>query len=319
MVKNGKHINGKQRWKCKNCNISRIKNNSFNTKLKELEMFTEWILNKNTVSKSSNFCRRTFENKTRWCWEIDPLINDTQGYEDVLFVDATHIKRLATCNIVISDKEPKAHIWTKNESSWGYEELLRKVIKPKAIVTDGGSIRAIKAVWREDVIIQRCLFHIKQYAIQKLSRKPKDIAGLELLDIVYMLLHLESTIDIKIWKELYDNWNKKYNSYLKEKSFNNNIGESKHQRKWWYKHKNLRSVRKHLNNALVNDQLFQHIYHDYIPKTNNKIEGGINSRIKELRRCHRGLSLDKMMRVFEWYLWSRSKNKNLKDFVKKST
>ena len=53
------------------------------------------------------------------------------------------------------------------------------------------------------------------------------------------------------------------------------------------------------------DRLFLYLKHD-IPNTTNYVEGGINSRLKELIRCHRGLDLSKQKKICEWYLASRS-------------
>jgi hypothetical protein len=288
LVKNGKHSNGKQRWFCRFCNSSKVNNNGdYKKKLSELKSFLDWILTKKTIDESTDKTIRTFYNKTSWCWEIDPL-QSKPSYSDILFIDGTHIKRRATCHIVIGDTEPKGHLWTRNETKEAYETLLEKIPKPKAIVTDGGCIGAIKSIWGDDVIIQRCLFHIKMFTIKKLSRKPKTDAGVELLHLVYDLFDIQDEKGILDWTSDFNDWCHKYNSFLKEKSYSKG-----NKKKWWYTHKNLRAVRTHLRKPLAENHLFQFIYHDFIPRTNNKIEGGINARLKELLRCHRGLKLNK--------------------------
>ena len=52
-----------------------------------------------------------------------------------------------------------------------------------------------------------------------------------------------------------------------------------------------------------------------IPNNSNYLEGGINSPLKNLLRCHRGLVLERQMRMFEWYLLSRSAT-TVNEFIK---
>jgi transposase-like protein len=63
--------------------------------------------------------------------------------------------------------------------------LLSKIPSPKFVVCDGkcGMINAIKEIWCTTVI-QRCQFHVKLNARQKLTLKPKTDAGKELLKLV---------------------------------------------------------------------------------------------------------------------------------------
>jgi hypothetical protein len=69
---------------------------------------------------------------------------------------------------------------------------------------------------------------------------------------------------------------------------------------------------------MLSGQIFAHIGND-IPNTNNKIEGGINARLKELRRCHRGVSIEHEKKLFDWVLWSKSEDPKLKNLIKNHT
>jgi len=62
-----------------------------------------------------------------------------------------------------------------------------------------------------------------------------------------------------------------------------------------------------------NNMLFLFI-ENAIPNNSNHLEGGINSPLKNLLRCHRGISSEHQMRMFEWYLLSRS-NTSINDFI----
>jgi len=59
----------------------------------------------------------------------------------------------------------------------------------------------------------------------------------------------------------------------------------------WYTHRKIRAARSLIRNALPH--LFIFIDHPYVPRTTNHVEGGVNSRLKELVHRHRGLRDDR--------------------------
>ena len=80
---------------------------------------------------------------------------------------------------------------------------------------------------------------------------------------------------------------------IKEKSYD---AEHKH---WWYTHKNLRKVVRHIENALPD--MFYYLDDKNIPKTTNGLEGRFNF-LKHHLNSHRGLSKSKRKNYFDWYL-----------------
>ena len=42
------------------------------------------------------------------------------------------------------------------------------------------------------------------------------------------------------------------------------------------------------------------------PSTNNRIEGGINSRLREMLRNHRGLSIERRIKAVYWWCYMHS-------------
>jgi hypothetical protein len=55
------------------------------------------------------------------------------------------------------------------------------------------------------------------------------------------------------------------------------------------------------------DNLFAHIECPGVPSTTNLVEGGINSRIKELLHRHRGMSLEHKKAIVAYFLNSRNR------------
>jgi len=51
-----------------------------------------------------------------------------------------------------------------------------------------------------------------------------------------------------------------------------------------------------------------------IPNNSNCLEGGINSPLKNLLRCHRGISLEHQKRMLEWYLLALSRT-SINNFI----
>ncbi len=81
------------------------------------------------------------------------------------------------------------------------------------------------------------------------------------------------------------------------------------QRRWWWTHQNLRSVRGVYRAMIKNNTLFTYLKplitnpqaRPY-RKTTSPCEGTINAAIKRLLSQHRGLSIDHACRPAEWYL-----------------
>ena len=82
---------------------------------------------------------------------------------------------------------------------------------------------------------------------------------------------------------------KRHAAFLKERSY----GEPKagKKRSWWYTHHNIRAARSLLRNALPH--LFTFVRYPHVPRTKNHVEGGVDSRLKELTHRHRGLPQDR--------------------------
>ncbi len=161
-----------------------------------------------------------------------------------------------------------------------------------SITSDGqkGLIKAVRDVF-PDAIHQRCIVHIQRVSLAYLTRSPKTEAGIELRDLVRGLHKIETYYDRDLWIECFNNWRKKYNDFLKEKS------ESDSGRKW-YTHKSLRKTRSLIKNALPN--MFYYLDDYRIPKSTNGLETRF-SFLKNSLKIHRGLSNENRKNFIVWY------------------
>ena len=123
-----------------------------------------------------------------------------------------------------------------------------------------------------------------------------------------------------------NNWIKRLeNRYLEHKEFINEISSKVYvnpndqndilEVTTWSRHKKLKSAYNHILYALKYNQLF-HYLEDTVPNTSNEVEGGINARLKELIRSHRGTTIIRKRLIVEWYLVSRSEG-GIEAFIKR--
>jgi hypothetical protein len=260
---------------------------------------------------------KEFQKKTKWCWKIKPVIDKPKSRDRLIFSDATFIHHDNCFLVARNEKHTVAYHWANSENKESYRQLFKQIKPPQFVIIDGNKscINAIKSL-HSDIKIQRCLFHIFSFIRQKLSLHPKTECGIELLGLAKYLFKVKTRTDAENWIRDYILWEHKYWDFLSQKSYSDDKKSS------WYTHKNIRSCRFHIRSVLKSKSLFRYIQY-CLPITNNYIEGGINARLKELKRCHRGLNLSKQKRMFEWYAWRRSENPDLEklfeNWVKKNT
>lgn len=162
-------------------------------------------------------------------------------------------------------------------------------------ITDGG--RGLTAALNHvypDVPKQRCLVHIQRLSLAWLTRSPKTQAGRDLRKLCLLLNQITTKRQRDQWIKVFEFWNTKYANFLKERT----IGPDG--KRWWYTHKSLRKVRRHILNALPH--MFLYLDHSRLPKDTNILEGAIFSPLKEIYRSHRGLSPEKRANFLAWYI-----------------
>ena len=181
------------------------------------------------------------------------------------------------------------------------KDLSWRGVTPEVVVCDAqrGLLKAIREVWPQ-VKIQRCLIHVVRQARTWLTQHPRTKAGRELLVLVKELPRIQTKRQKRRWVRMFWRWYRHHEKFLKDRSYSPSG-------KWWYTHRRLRGTRSLLKNALPD--LFRFVTDPSIPKTSNHVEGGLNSRLKELFRCHRGFSLQRKLILAAWYLALRQGQK----------
>lgn len=303
---------GRIRFHCARCRHGGIRRRPDHAQRRWQQVYVAWItgsLGLMEVARRQRVSLSTVQRHFRDCGSFTPLPRQPTDAIAGLILDGTGVARHQRVALIVRDPTCGPVTWTFAEresfdSWWRLLDSLRaEGMEPRFVVCDGhtGLLKALRHVWPH-VLIQRCLIHVVRQARLDLTQSPKTDAGLALLDLVNQILMIRTRRQRRRWLRAYRQWRHRHDAFLKERTLN-----PEGPRRWWYTHRKLRGVRSLLSNSLPD--LFHFIRHPEIPRTTNHVEGGINSRLKDLFRRHRGLSVDRKTTLTAWYLSSRQSPK----------
>jgi hypothetical protein len=321
LQKRGLTAAGTQRWYCPKCAKSNCRPRPDLERKLLLEHFVKWLLGKESqteaVTRLGLTTARSWRNKTAWCWDVKPpriLGASMPSSPGIILMDGTRIGHLT--NLIARTLDGVIG-WQYSpwESSGEWEKLISRIPAPQVAVVDGqkGVLKAIVNCW-PSTKIQRCHFHIWMNIRSKLTLHPKTPAGTELLLIARILLKGICSEEQKDqWlHELYS-FGIRYKQELRERTYGLTMPSGR--RRWWYTHRNLRSAYRQLVKLAESGQLFTYLEEVVvdtdtgnpvpIPRTTNHMEGGINNRLRDLQKLHRGLPVARQIRLADWYLHTR--------------
>lgn len=113
--------------------------------------------------------------------------------------------------------------------------------------------------------------------------RPKTAAGAELYMLSKDLLHLKNEKEAKDWTDKFIEWMKKYNRFLSQVTYDEKGNcHSTHERLLKAQRSVLKLIKEGNMFTYLDDGLKECL--DTIPSTNNRIEGGINSRLRAMLR-----------------------------------
>jgi len=189
-------------------------------------------------------------------------------------------------------KENLLKYYVKQETNLKYKEgikeLQNKGFKIQAIVCDGrkGLIQSF-----DKIPVQMCQFHQSAIIRRYLTRNPKLEAAKELMKIVDLM----KQTDKESFEGALSDWHEKWNSFLNQRTVNNETGKS------FYTHKKLRSAYR----SLINNLKWLFTWYDFIelgiPNTTNAIDGHF-ADLKNKLRNHNGLNLSRKKKFIDGFL-----------------
>ncbi|GHU07812.1 hypothetical protein FACS189431_2970 [Alphaproteobacteria bacterium] len=139
----------------------------------------------------------------------------------------------------------------------------------------------------------------------KLTLHPESEAGIDLRWLMSYLKFVKTEDLMSRFIATFNALYETYEGFLNERTYSSNPSSK---RKWFYTHKNVRSAYRQIASLIEQDQLFAYITHPglNLPTTTNKLEGGINARISELLRAHRGTTFESQQLLISEFLLSKS-------------
>lgn len=294
---------GKQRFRCKNCDIFFTRNRPEQKVQNRFIWFRKWILERQTyktLSRDSGLSRDTLQRTFYQLLEQAPLVKIIKRDNVRLRIDATYFNQF--CVVCYQDNEDGYTQLIRFSDGEHYEEikedldnLIKLGLRLESITTDGHK-SILKAMKKSvpDVIAQRCLVHIQRMCLLWLTRYPKHPAGQELRHLVLQILKIKTNNDRLHWTGEFCKWHEQYKDYINEKTHNTDTG------RYWYTHKLLRRSYITINRALPN--MFHYLANPKIPNTTNGIEGFF-SHLKNHLDLHRGLTIKNRINFIKWYIY----------------
>ena len=298
MIKHGTTSAGKQRWRCKPCNAT--KTNKINNDAKQLQAFLDWLFSKSRQLDMPGG-GRSFRMRTRRFWEVWPLPPLVDEVHKVVYVDGIHLGRKAVVLIACTDDYVLGWYLAKEENTRAWEALMSRIAPPVVVVSDGGRgfPTARRRVWPETEV-QRCVFHAFNQAKRYTTTRPKLPAGAELYGIAKGLFDVVDTETAAAWLNSYLGWCAKWAEFLAEETVRDGKKELTHLR--------LVKARNSLTTLVNSNDLFTYLdewltLDGPLPRTNNRIEGGVNAPLRQMLREHRGMSLLRRIKAIFWWCY----------------
>ena len=303
---------GTKRYRCAACQITGVRKRPDNQLRYRRALFLRWSMGKSTLAELAVSCGVTRQTLTIWFrhfWSTPPCAVP-QSNVRTLVIDGTSLEWRRTTMLIAHDPAQSRPVgWGTvayeryDTWLWFLTHLKRQGVNPAFVVCDGqrGMLAALRCIW-PTALIQRCVVHIHRQARLWLTQRPKTGAGKDLLRLVDQLLAVKTRRQRRRWIRSFHRWLHIHNRFLKERSWNL---DKTH---WWYTHRKVRAVRSLLRNSMPD--LFRYVSNPIdVPRTTNHVEGGLNSRIKELVRSHRGQHTSRKVVLASWYLSVRQAKK----------
>lgn len=312
----GRTTAGKQRYRCATCHVTATVRRPDSRQRVYQKLLVEWLTlstHLSDIAKRNHCTVRTLWNHFERLWEFEPIPSRRQPR--IIAIDGVGIVRHALVALVAQDVERSEPVWWQfaTHESYGHWLLTLRAMRSKGIcpayaVSDGqrGLTKALHVVW-PNIKLQRCLTHVDRQARAWLTKSPQSAAGRALLLILGQLFDIRTRRQKRRWLRSYRRWRKKHDTFLKERTTG-----VRTKRRWWYTHRKLRAVRSLISNSLPH--LFTFVRYPEVPRTSNHIEGGVNSRLKDLLRIHRGMPAHHRRVLTAWYLARRQGQKPTRNF-----
>lgn len=302
MVKNGATKAGRTRFRCKRCGSSSVR--KIGTSAKDPKCFLGWLLSRKRQSDMPG-AGRTFRRRRAPFWEIWPMPPKVEGPRGVVYVDGIHLGRKAVVLIASDDSHALGWHLCRAEDSRAWSALMRRIAAPEMVVSDGGDglQKALKETWPH-APHQRCVFHAFSQVKRYTTSRPRTQAGVELYGLAKALPSITTLKEAQGWVGAFIAWPERWGGFLSEQTETDDG-------KYVLTHERLVKARGSLARPISAGTLFTYLdprleHLAPLPSTNNRIEGGVNSRLRGMLRDHGGLSIERGLKAIFWWCYMHS-------------
>ena len=256
------------------------------------------------ISANSGYSSRTLKRFFHEYLSSPPKLSVYPSEKVNLLIDGTYFGK-DLCLIVYRDNTIKFTQLYRLSNGEKYvemkedlENLLVLGVQIESITCDGhpSLLKAINKVCK-DIQLQRCIIHIQRMCRIWLSSKPKSEAGIELRKIISTVHQIQTEAEKQNWIMGLINWHQKHESYINQKSINEETGS------YWYTHKMVRRSFTVIRKALPN--MFHFVNNPKVPSSTNGLESFFG-HLKDNLSVHRGLSKQHRKNFIKWYLYFRN-------------
>lgn len=313
MVKFGWTSSRKQRWRCMYCMMTSSRARRDTRDRHRRAWFVRWLMGTTplaTIIERCGYSMSTMTRHLRAGWRHEPCPPRWHAPSHIVVLDGTSLLP-RQCVVLIAyglgDAPQISWMFTLHESAASWSAILAHIPPPRFVVCDGqkGLLYAIRTHW-PTTIIQRCLIHVVRQSIAWITQRPQTGAGQKLLTLMRDLPRVWTRRQKRRWLHRFWNWRRRWEKFLNARTRHLND-----QKRWWYTHRKLRRVRTLIERSLPH--LFTFVRHPEVPRTSNHVEGGINARLHELFRAHRGISVLKKRVLTAYFLLSKLKKKSTRN------
>lgn len=326
MKKNGRTGKGVQRWKCPACRLSSTMPQRRRRRERTLEEFLSWLLGPSSQrAADSAGDARALRKRIAWCWRIRPRIAPPDARRHTVMADGTYMGH-GWCLIIAIDGrtgEVLDRQWCAHESKAAYLALFSRLPAPDVLIADGlrGAEAACTQAW-PGTRIQRCLVHVQRNTRTGLTSRPGLQAGRELKRLSDRLTSVETAGQAVRWGEALNAWHERWKDFIAERTYArddpSNPKASRH--RWWWTHEELRRCHRRLERLFREGRLFAYLEPELlkggpVARTTNRLEGGVNSVVKDVLRNHRGLPEEHMRRACEWVCYMKTAHPRPESFI----
>lgn len=249
------------------------------------------------ISTLSGYSKRTLQNLFYEYLNAVP-IHKVENREKVhVIIDGTYFSQ-DICLVAYRDNDIKKTILYRitddeltSEIIEDFQNLRAVGFQIESITCDGhrAILKAIKKVFKRDVLVQRCVVHVERQCRTWLTRNPQSEAGRELLRVVRQISRIRTLEHKYFWlRSLYD-WDVRHKDFISQRS----TADGR------YTHTFLRKARRMLINAF--SDMFHYIDNPEIPKSTNAIESFFG-HLKDNLSIHRGLTVRHRKAFIQWYI-----------------